>query len=117
MSAKNSVTLEGNLTADPKFNVSPNAVAYCWITIAVNEAVIGKDGQAKAIVNYFPVTLFGKQALFARDNLKKGSFVNLAGSLSYGKRADTGNYEFSIRCNFLKNLSNVAAPVVPAEAV
>lgn len=79
----NSVTMIGNLTKDPQINWAKNGEAIAHFDIAVNRI---KDG-----VDYFRVTVFGKQAENCERYLAKGRKVAVMGRLqnsSYKNKDD-----------------------------
>ena len=79
----NSVVMIGNLTKDPQINWAKNGEAIAHFDIAVNRI---KDG-----VDYFRVTVFGKQAENCERYLAKGRKVGIVGRLqnnSYKNKDD-----------------------------
>ena len=72
----NSVTMIGNLTKDPQINWAKNGEAIAHFDIAVNRM---KEG-----VDYFRVTVFGKQAENCERYLAKGRKVAVMGRLQNG---------------------------------
>ena len=79
----NSVAMIGNLTKDPQINWAKNGEAIAHFDIAVNRI---KDG-----VDYFRVTVFGKQAENCERYLAKGRKVAVMGRLqnnSYKNKDD-----------------------------
>lgn len=79
----NSVVMIGNLTKDPQVNWAKNGEAIAHFDIAVNRI---KDG-----VDYFRVTVFGKQAENCERYLAKGRKVGIVGRLqnnSYKNKDD-----------------------------
>ena len=79
----NSVTMIGNLTKDPQINWAKNGEAIAHFDIAVNRM---KEG-----VDYFRVTVFGKQAENCERYLAKGRKVGIVGRLqnnSYKNKDD-----------------------------
>ena len=79
----NSVIMIGNLTKDPQINWAKNGEAIAHFDIAVNRI---KDG-----VDYFRVTVFGKQAENCERYLAKGRKVGIVGRLqnnSYKNKDD-----------------------------
>lgn len=79
----NSVVMIGNLTKDPQINWAKNGEAIAHFDIAVNRI---KDG-----VDYFRVTVFGKQAENCERYLAKGRKVAVMGRLqnnSYKNKDD-----------------------------
>lgn len=72
----NTVILIGNLTKDPQINWAKNGEAIAHFDIAVNRI---KEG-----VDYFRVTVFGKQAENCERYLAKGRKVAVMGRLQNG---------------------------------
>ena len=69
----NIAIMTGNLTKDPQINWAKNGEAIAHFDIAVNRI---KDG-----VDYFRVTVFGKQAENCERYLAKGRKVGIVGRL------------------------------------
>lgn len=81
----NSVTMIGNLTKDPQINWAKNGEAIAHFDIAVNRI---KDG-----VDYFRVTVFGKQAENCERYLAKGRKVGVVGRLQNNSYKNKDNIE------------------------
>lgn len=80
----NNVTLVGRLTKDPEIRYTPNGVAVCNFTLAVNRP-FKKDGETEA--DFINVVVWRKPAESAANYLKKGSLAGVTGSIQ------TRNYE------------------------
>lgn len=94
----NKVFLIGNLTRDPELKYAKSGSAIAALGLAVNHSYV-TDGEKREEVNFFDVTVFGKQAEAASQYLKKGRPVLIDGRLKYetwddkqggGKRSKIG---------------------------
>lgn len=74
----------GRLTRDPEVRYTPNSIAVCDISLAVNRYRGGGQdgGQPQEEVSYIDVTLWRKQAELAGQYLGKGRAVFIEGYLS-----------------------------------
>jgi single-strand DNA-binding protein len=80
----NRVCLIGNLTRDPELRHTPSGVTVGSLRVAVNERE--KDsasGEWRERVNYFDVTVFGRQAENVAQYLSKGRKVGVDGRLRW----------------------------------
>lgn len=75
----NKVILVGNLTRDPEASQTPNGVAICKFSIAVNRDYAGADGTRET--DFFNITVWRGQAENCGKYLKKGSKVGIVGNL------------------------------------
>ena len=75
----NKVILVGNLTRDPELRETPNGVAVCSFSIAVQRDFAGADGNKET--DFFNVTVWRKTADVCGKYLKKGNKVAVIGSL------------------------------------
>lgn len=75
----NKVILVGNLTRDPEASQTPNGIAICKFSIAVNRDYTGADGTRET--DFFNITVWRGQAENCGKYLKKGSKVGIVGSL------------------------------------
>ncbi len=78
--AVNRVIEIGNLTRDMELKYTPGGMAIGSFTIAVNRKV-KKDQEWVDEVNYFDVSLFGKQAQSLQRFLVKGKQIGVDGFL------------------------------------
>ena len=75
----NKVYLIGNLTRDPELSETPNGIALCRFSIAVNRNYSGSDGERQT--DFFNIIVWRTQAENCGRYLKKGSKVAIVGSL------------------------------------
>lgn len=81
----NRVVLVGRLTKDPELRYTPNGVATCRFTVAVNRA-FNKEGEEKQ-ADFISCVAWRKQAENLANFMKKASLIGLEG------RIQTGSYE------------------------
>jgi len=80
----NTVTLLGRLGADPEIRYTSSGIAVSNISVATR-STIKKDGKFEEETQWHLVVLFGKNAEFALQYLKKGSLVYVVGEIKYSK--------------------------------
>lgn len=80
----NRVVLVGRLTKDPELRYTPNGVASCRFTVAVNRT-FQNEGEQKA--DFISCVAWRKQAENLANFQRKGNLIGLEG------RIQTGNYE------------------------
>ena len=80
----------GNACRDATINYGPSGMAVTRFSVAVNRREKGADGNWGNTAQFFDVTLFGKQAEFAADDVKKGTPVYVLGDLSIEDWTDRG---------------------------
>jgi single-strand DNA-binding protein len=93
----NRAQLIGNIGADPVMKQGPNG-PIAFFSVATKEQWTDRQsGLPKEDVQWHQIAVFEpKLAEFARDNLRKGSFVRLEGSIRNQKYQDSGgNDRFS----------------------
>ncbi|PJO43900.1 single-stranded DNA-binding protein [Lysinibacillus xylanilyticus] len=81
----NRVVLVGRLTKDPELRYTPNGVASCRFTVAVNRTFRGQNGEPEA--DFISCVAWRKQAGNLANFMKKGNLIGLEG------RIQTGSYE------------------------
>ena len=81
----NRVVLVGRLTKDPEVRFSPNGIASCRFTVAVNRTFKGQNGEQEA--DFINCLAWRKNAENLANFMKKGSLIGLEG------RIQTGSYE------------------------
>jgi len=81
----NRVIMVGRLTKDPELRYTPNGIAVCNFTLAVNRPFKGENGQQQA--DFIQVQVWRKQAENAAQYLSKGSLAGIDG------RWQTRNFE------------------------
>ncbi len=86
----------GNLTRDEEVNYTPGGMAVGKFSIAVNRRV--KKGQEWTDeVNYFDVSLFGKQAESLKPYLTKGKKVAIDGYLKQDRWEKDGQKHSAVK--------------------
>lgn len=81
----NRVVLIGRLTKDPDLRFTPNGVAVCTFTLAVNRTFTNQQGEREA--DFINCIAWRKTAENTANYTKKGSLVGVDG------RIQTRNYE------------------------
>ncbi len=81
----NRTVLVGRLTKDPELRYTPNGVAMCHFTLAVNRTFSNQSGEREA--DFINILVWRKQAENSANFLKKGSLAGIEG------RIQTGSYE------------------------
>ncbi len=81
----NRVLLVGRLTKDPELKYTPNGIASCRFTVAVNRAFQNQQGEREA--DFINCQAWRKHAENLANFMKKGSLIGLEG------RIQTGSYE------------------------
>lgn len=81
----NRAVLVGRLTKDPELRYTPNGVAVCRFTLAVNRTFADQSGERQA--DFINIVVWRKQAENSANFLKKGSLAGIEG------RIQTGSYE------------------------
>lgn len=81
----NRVVLVGRLTKDPELRYTPNGIASCRFTVAVNRTFQNQQGDREA--DYISCVAWRKQAENLANFMKKASLIGLEG------RIQTGSYE------------------------
>jgi single-strand DNA-binding protein len=79
---KNSVRLVGNLGMDPEIRVFDNNKRLAKLALATNESYKNDKGERITETQWHNVVIWGAQAKFAEDILKKGDEVAIDGRLS-----------------------------------
>ena len=81
----NNVTLVGRLTKDPELRFTPNGVANCTFTLAVNRSFTNQAGEREA--DFINCVAWKKSAENLANYQKKGNQIGVVG------RVQTRNYE------------------------
>ena len=81
----NRVVLVGRLTKDPELRYTPNGVATCRFTVAVNRTFRGQNGEPEA--DFISCVAWRKQAENLVNFQRKGNLIGIEG------RIQTGSYE------------------------
>lgn len=84
MASLNRVVLAGNLTRDPELRFTPAGKPVARLGLAVNRIpYTNESGERIEGVDFFNISVFGRQAETASQYLKKGSGVIIDGKLQY----------------------------------
>ena len=83
----NRVVLIGRLTKDPELRYTPNGVAVCNFTLAVDRSFKNAQGEREA--DFIPCVVYRKQAESCAEYLAKGKIAAVDGRLQI--RSYTGN--------------------------
>ncbi len=96
----NSVNLIGRLTRDPEIRHSQNNIPVCSFTLAVDRRLSREkkqelQAQGKATADFIRISVWGKQAEFAKTYLRKGLKVAIQGRINtYSIQDETGNRRY-----------------------
>ncbi|MEA5012194.1 MAG: single-stranded DNA-binding protein [Angelakisella sp.] len=75
----NKAILVGRLTADPELRQTPNGVAVCSFSIAVDRRFSGRDAERKA--DFINIVAWRQQAEFISRYFRKGEPIGIEGSI------------------------------------
>ncbi len=79
---RNSVRLVGNLGMDPEIRALENDRKMARVSIAINESYKNDKGERITDTQWHNLVLWGQQAKFAEEYLKKGDEIAVEGKLS-----------------------------------
>jgi single-strand DNA-binding protein len=123
MASLNKVFLMGNLTRDPELRHTAGGTAMTTLSLAVNRAYNGKDGERREETLFVDVTVWDRQAELCCQYLKKGSGIHVDGSLKLDSWDDktTGEKKTKLkvhaeRIQFLDRRDGVSGEGEPAPA-
>ena len=109
----NKITIIGNLTRDPELRTTPNGVAVCTFTVAVN-------GRKPEDTQYFRITAWRQTAENCQRFLAKGRKVAVVGAVSlntYTAKDDTTKASLEVQADEVEFLSprqeSVKEPNIP----
>lgn len=93
---RNSVRLVGNLGMDPEIRALDNNRKMARVSIAVNESYKNDKGEKITDTQWHSLVMWGQQAKFAEDYLKKGDEIAIEGRLSSRSYVDKdGNKRYA----------------------
>jgi len=95
MSIENHVSLTGNIGNDPDARFTGSGTAITKVSLATTNKRKDKDGNVKEEVSWHRVTFFGRLAEVAGEYLRKGSKVQVVGSIRYGQYEKDGVTHYS----------------------
>jgi|RhiMetdeSRZDD1v2_1073273.scaffolds.fasta_scaffold2272864_2 single-strand DNA-binding protein len=81
------VTIVGNVGRDPEMNYTPQGVAVCRFSVAVNK-VTGKGETRKQKTTWFRVTVWREKAETASQYVKKGMKILVTGEVDISVYTD-----------------------------
>ncbi|MCA9367546.1 single-stranded DNA-binding protein [Candidatus Kaiserbacteria bacterium] len=93
MSGINSVTIVGNLGADPDVRYTPAGNAVCNLSIATSRTWKNQAGEKQEETEWHRAVLFNSQAEIAKQYLRKGSKAGIEGYLKTRKWTDQQGIE------------------------
>ncbi len=99
----NIAIITGNLTRDPELRYTPSGTAVCSFGVATNHS-IKKDDQWTDIPTFHNIVVWGKQAEYLSNNLKKGMKVSLTGRID--------NRQYDAKDGTKKYISEIIADTV-----
>ncbi len=79
----NKVMLIGNLGRDPELRSTPSGTHVTTFTMATNRRYKGKDGEFQDETQWHNIVVWGNQAEFIANYLKKGSRIFIEGRLTH----------------------------------
>jgi single-strand DNA-binding protein len=99
---RNSVRLVGNLGMDPEVKNLENNRKLARLSLATNESYKNDKGEKVTETQWHNLTLWGVQAKFAEDYLKKGDEIVVEGRIANRNYIDKdGNKRFA--CEIVVN--------------
>lgn len=84
----NTVTVTGNLTADPELRQTKSGTGVCTLRVAVNGRRKDESGNWVDKPNYFNVVVFGNRANSCAEHLAKGRPIAVNGRLDWSEWTD-----------------------------
>jgi len=92
---KNSVRLVGNLGMDPEIRIFDNNRQLAKLSLATNESYKNDKGEKVTETQWHNVVIWGAQAKFAEEILKKGDEIAIDGKLANRSYVDKdGNKKY-----------------------
>lgn len=86
----NKVILIGRLTKDPELKETKDGtLQFCKFILAVNNGHVKENGEKD--VDFIPVVVWGKQAVYFSTYMKKGSLLSITGRLKIRSYEDSEN--------------------------
>lgn len=82
-----SITIIGNLGADPELRYTPSGDAVTSFSVATSRKWKGADGTTGEETTWFRVSVWGRQAETCNQYLSKGRQVYVEGSMSQDKES------------------------------
>ena len=99
----NMAVITGNVTRDPELRYTPSGAPVCSFGVATNHS-IKKDDQWTDIPTFHNIVVWGKQAEYISNTLKKGMKVSLTGRID--------NRQYDAKDGTKKYISEIIADTV-----
>ena len=99
----NMAIITGNVTRDPELRYTPSGAAVCSFGVATNHSV-KKGDQWTDVPTFHNIVVWGKQAEYLSNNLKKGTKVSLTGRID--------NRQYDAKDGTKKYISEIVAETV-----
>lgn len=94
----NSVTVAGNLVADPELRYTASNSPVASLRLAVNRRWRTKNDEWEEQTSFFDVTVWGDQADNVKDSLRKGDRVMVSGRIEQQTwETDTGDKRSTVK--------------------
>lgn len=95
--------ITGNVTRDPELRYTPSGAPVCSFGVATNHS-IKKDDQWTDIPTFHNIVVWGKQAEYISNTVKKGMKVSLSGRID--------NRQYDAKDGTKKYISEIVADTV-----
>jgi single-strand DNA-binding protein len=99
----NMAVITGNVTRDPELRYTPSGAPVCSFGVATNHS-IKKDDQWTDIPTFHNIVVWGKQAEYISNTVKKGMKVSLSGRID--------NRQYDAKDGTKKYISEIVADTV-----
>lgn len=99
----NMAIITGNVTRDPELRYTPSGSAVCSFGVATNHS-IKRGEQWENIPTFHNIVVWGKQAEYISNNVKKGMKVSLSGRID--------NRQYDAKDGTKKYISEIVADTV-----
>lgn len=116
----NKVILVGHVGADPEPRYTAAGTAVVNLRMATNEVWRDAEGKDQDRTEWHRVVLWGKQAEFAANYIKKGQLVYVEGQLQTRTWEDRNKVErrtTEVRANFITPLGGLKSAEAPEEDI
>ena len=106
----NKVMLIGNMGRDPELRSTPSGTHVTTFTMATNRKYKGKDGELQDETQWHNIVVWGNQAEFVANYLKKGSRIFVEGRLTHRSWEDQNGQKRYITEVVAENFVPLDAP-------
>lgn len=113
----NKVQLMGNLARDPKVSVTRTGKTLVHMTVACSETYKGRDGQAKEMTSFVPVTCWPPSSDLAQ-NFLKGDRVFVLGRFTANSYEKDGakRYYSEVTADYVGTVPKAAKAAAPGQS-